>query len=174
MPSAKKTSVIKRNAADTALTGFAPMTSRSFERSLPMLLMRARDAVMQRFRPHLREHDVTEQQWRILRVLAEQHGIDMQSLAERSYIQAASLSRTIPLLEGRGLVERSPDPADQRRSRVSLSKAGRTLFDAMVQESAEIYAQLETEIGGPQLREIYRMLDGLIALDPGATAASDD
>ncbi|MGH7006661.1 MAG: hypothetical protein ACREIP_22160, partial [Alphaproteobacteria bacterium] len=37
---------------------------RAFSRSLPMQLLRAREAVMQRFRPMLHQHGVTEQQWR--------------------------------------------------------------------------------------------------------------
>ncbi len=45
----------------------APM--REFSRSLPMSLLRAREAVMRQFRPSLRNHGLTEQQWRILRAL---------------------------------------------------------------------------------------------------------
>ena len=44
---------------------------RAFSRSLPMQLLRAREAVMQRFRPMLHQHGVTEQQWRVIRVLVE-------------------------------------------------------------------------------------------------------
>ena len=43
---------------------------RDFSRSLPMSLLRAREAVMRHFRPSLRDHGLTEQQWRILRALA--------------------------------------------------------------------------------------------------------
>ena len=45
---------------------------RTFSQSLPMALLRAREAVMRRFRPGLRCHGVTEQQWRVLRALAEE------------------------------------------------------------------------------------------------------
>ena len=49
------------------------MTSRMrpFQRSLPMQLMLAREAVMQRFRPHLTANGMTDQQWRIIRALNE-------------------------------------------------------------------------------------------------------
>lgn len=129
-----------------------------------MLLMRAREAVMQRFRPHLRNHDVTEQQWRILRVLAEQKTADMLDLSVRCSIQPPSLSRTIPLLEERGFVIRTSDSGDQRRILVSLSAEGRSLFRTMSAESAQIYADLESDIGAPRLAEIYRVLDDLIAI----------
>jgi hypothetical protein len=45
-------------------------TSRSFARSLPMALLKAREAVMVRFRPSLRAHGLTEQQWRVLRIMS--------------------------------------------------------------------------------------------------------
>ena len=129
-----------------------------------MLLMRAREAVMQRFRPHLREHDITEQQWRILRVLAEEKSADMLSLSRRCSIQPPSLSRTIPLLVDRGLVRRCSHGNDQRRILVDLTPQGRTLFRVMAKESAAIYAKLEADIGNERLEDIYRQIRELISI----------
>lgn len=140
------------------------MGIRSFERSLPMLLMRAREAVMQRFRPHLRKHDITEQQWRILRVLAEQKNVDMVALSTLCSIQAPSLSRTIPLLVERGLVRRGSHGNDRRRTLVDLTPSGRALFRTMSAESALIYSELEAEIGHERLRGVYQLLDELISM----------
>src|SRR6266849_5130597 len=50
--------------------GIRRVPMREFSRSLPMSLLRAREAVMRHFRPSLRDHGLTEQQWRILRALA--------------------------------------------------------------------------------------------------------
>lgn len=137
-----------------------------------MLLIRAREAVMQRFRPHLRRYDITEQQWRILRVLAEQKRADMLDLSLKCCIQPPSLSRTIPLLASRGLVCRRPDAADQRRIVVELTPEGRALFRKMARESSQIAATLEDEIGVARLNEIYRILADLTSLtgreSPGA------
>jgi len=137
---------------------------RAFRRSLPMLLMRAREAVMQRFRPHLRHHDITEQQWRILRVLAEEKRCDMLDLAVRCCIHPPSLSRTIPLLVSRGLVCRTTGASDQRRVVVELTSEGRTLFRKMSAESVQVYSQLEADIGASRLAEVYRILDEIISL----------
>ena len=54
---------------------------RDFSRSLPMSLLRAREAVMRQFRPALRQHGLTEQQWRILRALAAVETIEATELA---------------------------------------------------------------------------------------------
>ncbi|MGM3243097.1 hypothetical protein ACS2VP_27140, partial [Bacillus cereus group sp. Bc237] len=51
-------------------TSFAPVALRAFSRSLPMALLRSRESVMVRFRPMLRAHGLTEQQWRVLRAMA--------------------------------------------------------------------------------------------------------
>src|ERR1043166_1624554 len=50
---------------------------RDFGRSLPMSLLRAREAVMRQFRPSLRSHGLTEQQWRILRALTAVETIEV-------------------------------------------------------------------------------------------------
>src|SRR6516165_2234271 len=136
----KKAAAVKADRfsseSDTSVAAAVPI--RSFGRSLPMLLMRAREAVMQRFRPHLREHDITEQQWRILRVLAEQKNVDMVALSNRCSIQPPSLSRTIPLLVERGLVRRGSHGNDRRKTLVDLTPSGRVLFRTMSAESERI------------------------------------
>ena len=62
---------------------------RDFAHSLPMALLKAREAVMAGFRPDLEAHDLTEQQWRVLRVLTEHPGITTGELAERAALLQA-------------------------------------------------------------------------------------
>jgi hypothetical protein len=61
--------------------------------SLPIALLRAREAVMAYFRPHHRKGGITEQQWRVIRVLYLDGETDATSLARCSYLLAPSLSR---------------------------------------------------------------------------------
>src|SRR5207244_11195184 len=89
---------------------------RDFSRSLPMSLLRAREAVMRQFRPALREHGLTEQQWRILRALAAIDCMEVTDLARTAFLLGPSLSRILRDLETRGLIERRTAEADQRRS----------------------------------------------------------
>lgn len=127
---------------------------------------------MQRFRPHQRRHDLTEQQWRIMRALAELGSAEMLDLARLCCIHAPSLSRTVPKLEERGIVARSRLHAgDQRRVTVSLTPTGRALFAMMAAESEAIYAELAAELGRDGLREITGTLERLIGtLGPGDSA----
>ena len=71
-------------------------------RSLPIALLRARETVMHRFRPLLASHDLTEQQWRVIRVLGETSPLDASDVAERACILAPSLTRII--VAGRWMV----------------------------------------------------------------------
>lgn len=135
---------------------------RPFARSLPMQLMRAREAVMRRFRPHLLAQGLSDQQWRILRALVESERLEMGELAEQCQIHPASLSRMLPKLARAGWIARRNHKQDQRRVVVSITSAGRSLFRTVAPESEAIYAQLEREIGAHRLRDLYRLLDDLI------------
>ena len=68
---------------------------RAFDRSLPMVLLLAREAVMERFRPMLRDFGVTEQQWRVLRSLEEVGAMDLGDLAESCRLLGPSLTRIV-------------------------------------------------------------------------------
>lgn len=130
------------------------------KRSLPISLLRTRETVMQRFRPMLQAHDVTEQQWRILRILFESAALDATMLAERACVLAPSLTRMIRSLETRGLIETRRDEHDRRRSLVALTPAGEQFLRGIAPLSAKIYAQIEAEVGAER---IQRLLDDLDA-----------
>src|SRR3954463_1912167 len=79
---------------------------RPFERSPPMALLRAREAVMRGFRRVLRDQGVNEQEWRIIRALMEVEQIEIGELAESVFILKPSATRTIKTLQARKIVTR--------------------------------------------------------------------
>ena len=131
---------------------------RQFGHSLPMEFLRAREAAMARFRPMLRNHGLTEQQWRVVRVLAEFPEIDAGELAQRALLLAPSLSRIFQYLEREKLVRRSSDSQDQRRSLFALTAKGQKLYQKVAPESEAIYAQIEKAFGSDQLKQLYELL----------------
>src|SRR5215469_16541874 len=96
--------------------------------SLPVRLLRAREAVMTRIRPVLRGHGVTEQQWRVLCTVRDLEETEITALAERVFLLPPSLSRILRYLEGRGLIVRRASAQDQRRALVSVTVAGEALI----------------------------------------------
>ena len=146
---------------------------RDFSRSLPMSLLRAREAVMRQFRPSLREHGLTEQQWRILRALAAIEAVEVTELARTAFLLGPSLSRILRDLEARNLIERETAKTDQRRSMVSISKEGVKLMASVAPTSEAIYAEITRRFGARKLAELQEML-GQLELCLAPTDASDD
>jgi homoprotocatechuate degradation regulator HpaR len=144
---------------------------RDFSRSLPMSLLRAREAVMRQFRPSLRDHGLTEQQWRILRALASVDTIEVTELARVAFLLGPSLSRILRDLEARQLVERRIAKADLRRGVVSISAKGLKLIEAVAPSSEAIYAAITRRYGARKLAELQDMLH---ALEAGLSAWRDE
>jgi len=131
---------------------------RDFQHSLPMELLKAREAAMSRFRPMLRRHGVTEQQWRVIRALAAYQEIDASELAKRSFLLAPSLTRILRFLERANLIKRSSDANDQRRSVFALTGKGRQLYDEVGPDSELLYAEIENQFGADKLETLYALL----------------
>lgn len=131
-------------------------------RTLPMALLRARELVMERFRPMLHRHGVTEQQWRVLRVLDEAEAMDASELAQGASILAPSLSRILKALEARGLIELGKDPGDGRRTVIRLTEAGAAFLAAVAPESAAIYDEIEALAGRGRIERLVSEIDALI------------
>jgi homoprotocatechuate degradation regulator HpaR len=141
-----------------------------FSRSLPMALMRTREAVMRCFRPSLREHDVTEQQWRVLRALAHSGAVEVTELSRLTVLLAPSLSRILRDLDKRGLIKRQSIKADLRRNIVSISASGRRLMREVAPQSETAYAAIRRKFGEArlsQLHELLEQLEGALASLPG-------
>lgn len=136
---------------------------REFSRSLPMLLLRGREAVMRHFRPSLREHGVTEQQWRVLRALNSVFEIEVTELANATYLLAPSLSRILRDLEQRQLVTRRHDPRDMRRGLVAIAPKGTELIEGLSPHSEAIYADICRRVGEDKFHLLQRLLKELEA-----------
>jgi homoprotocatechuate degradation regulator HpaR len=92
-----------------------------------MLLYRALDVVMPRFRRIFSEHGLTEQQWRVLRVLWEYRDMTFRDLCAVTLIQAPSMVGVVDRLTKKGLVERRASETDRRSVHVRVTKQGKAL-----------------------------------------------
>ena len=151
---------------------------RDFSKSLPMSLLRAREAVMRQFRPSLRRHGLTEQQWRILRALSAIDAIEVTELARIACLLGPSLSRILRDLEARQLIERRTAKADLRRGVVSISQKGLKLIELVAPTSEFIYAAIARRYGSQKLAELQNMLavleSSLATLEVTDTLPSED
>jgi len=146
----------KRRQKTTVARRAVPM--RAFSNSLPMDLLRAREAVMRLFRPGLRRDGVTEQQWRILRALAYSGPMEVSQLAEATFLLAPSLSAILPKLEERRLISRAQADSDLRRSVVRIEQPGLRLIATHAPYAEDIYARIEAAFGPERLRQLVELL----------------
>lgn len=134
---------------------------RDLTHSLPMSLLRAREAVVQRFREVLSRHGLTEQQWRILRALDGREGQEISQLAEQCQILPPSMSGILKRMEQRGLVLRKANQADGRSVLVALTKDSQALVEQIKPEIVEVYAEIERILGKRKLEQLYALLEEL-------------
>ena len=134
----------------------------STTRSLPMSLVRAREAVMIPIRAMLHKSGLTEQQWRILRVLEECGPIDATKLSRRAGLLAPSLTRIIDAMSEKELVSRQPDPNDRRRQVISLLPDGKAVIDDNQAEAIEIAQGFRDRLGDENYEDLLDLLDQLI------------
>ncbi|WP_417263858.1 homoprotocatechuate degradation operon regulator HpaR [Celeribacter sp.] len=134
----------------------------STRNTLPMVLLRAREALMERLRPVLHAHEITEQQWRVIRILREEGCTDATSLAEMGCILPPSLTRMLKNLESRNLVMMEKDASDGRRRLVSLTPEGFDLIEKISPQINVINLEIEEMLGRSMMSGLLTELNGLL------------
>ena len=141
-------------------------------RNLPRLLLQAREAVMTHTRPSLREHGLSDQQWRVLRVLGEHansteaaEGVETGRVAREAFLLGPSLTGVLTRMERDGLIERSRCSQDARRTVVRATKLGLSKVAKLSEAIEAHYAWMEQQLGKDHLKALYNLLDGVIALE---------
>lgn len=131
----------------------------STQHSLPIAMMRAREKLMGPIRDMLSDVGLTEQQWRILRVLDEFGPLDVTHLAERACLLLPSLSRILRGMEDKALISRTAHETDRRRQLVAIAPEGKTLIQANADRARSIAQDVEERLGGDKLRQLLSLLD---------------
>ncbi len=134
-------------------------------RNLPRLLLQAREAVMAHTRPSLREHALSDQQWRVLRVLGENGTVETGRVAREAFILGPSLTGVLTRMERDGLITRYRDPADQRCTVVEATARGHALVGTLSTTIETHYQWMENTLGKDKLAQLYALLDAVIELE---------
>lgn len=142
--------------------------------SLTIALLQAREVAMGYFRPIIKRHNLTEQQWRIVRVLAENSSTEFHALAFRTCILRPSLTGILTRMERDGLVLRLKPVSDQRKLYVSLTKEGQTLYEHAQAQVEEAYQQIETEFTAEKMQRLTSLLGEFIVLGQRQGSEEDD
>lgn len=137
-----------------------PTTMRGFESSLPIALLRARQATAHKFKPHTDAAGLTQPQWRVIRALAAGEPLDVATLATRCVLMQPSVSRLLKGLQDRGLIG-TVAGRDARRRMLALTGEGQRLFDRIALISEAVYRDIEAVYGRDELKQLVTMLQRL-------------
>ena len=142
------------------------MAIEQFSRSLPIMLHRTLDTVMPGFRKIFKEFGLTEQQWRVLRVLWEQDEVALRELADLTLIPAPSLVGVVDRLEKSDLVSRRRADSDRRVVFISATRTGREIEPRIMPLVAGAYAELKQSVDARTWEQLIVGLEKICALKP--------
>ncbi len=141
------------------------MPKQSKHASINIGLIQAREALMTQFRPILNQANVTDQQWRIIRLLAENGTLDFQDLANKACILRPSLTGILTRLEKADLVVRLKPSNDQRRVYLKLTTEGENLYQTIGAKVDERYDAIEEVFSKEKLSELKNLLAELADIE---------
>ncbi|PIT58000.1 homoprotocatechuate degradation operon regulator, HpaR [Snodgrassella alvi] len=126
--------------------------------SLNIVLIQTREALLSHFRPMLNDIGITDQQWRIIRLLAENGIMDFQELAKQACILRPSLTGILTRLEKLGYAVRLKPSNDQRRVFLKLTPVGEKLYKDFCVAVDARYKVLEQRFTQEKLQQLGKLL----------------
>jgi homoprotocatechuate degradation regulator HpaR len=135
-----------------------------------MLLLRAREAVLEPTKPILRRHGLTEPQWRVLRTVGVEGEMETTRIAHIVFLHPPSVTRIVRDLAGLGYVTRKADPHDGRVVVVAISDAGRAILEEALPQIRDIARRLRIAYRPEELQVLEQHLIKLIETAGGLTA----
>lgn len=121
---------------------------------------------MQPVRAMLAQEGITEQQWRILRVLSERGPLSGRDVARDACLLAPSLTRIVATMVDKGLLTRATDPNDRRSQSLAITGAGQAIIDANRGRAAAIADAWVAQIGVAKYEALLDLLDEVAGLKP--------
>ena len=139
------------------------------EKSMGFVVNNTAKAFQRSFDLELREKvGVTLSQWRVVWALVLQPGLTQKEIAEKVWIEGATLVPVIDKMEKEGLLKRKPDLNDRRVNRIYLTSKADSLWESM-KECAIRIRKLSTK-NIPEI-DIQVTLDTLRKISDNLTAS---
>jgi len=104
-------------------------------------------------------HDVTSEQWRILKCLWQNDGQIQQNLADLVNKDKTCITRIIDAMEKRNLVIRIPDRLDRRQKFVYLTNKGKELQEELMSLAEKVSLEAQQDIEQEHLNILKKALE---------------
>lgn len=114
---------------------------------------------MMPIRKMLVKSGITEQQWRVLRVLSERGPQDAKEVSERACLLAPSLTRIIRTMTEKNLITRTQNPNDRRRQTLEITEAGQKIIENNRLEGMRIVDGFKARAGEDKYEQLLDLLE---------------
>jgi len=131
-------------------------------RDLPVKIHRTREAFTAQFKETFQLHDISDQQFRVLRILSRRDMLETGQLAQLSMLLGPSLSRIVKDLIAKGLVTRHNTSSDGRVYHHRLTAKARELVDSIIPEFDPLYEGLAERMTKDEVLQLNQLLDKLL------------
>ena len=123
-----------------------------------MMLNRALDAIMPPYRDLFAQYDLTEQQWRVLRVVWSSDKYKSVDLSSHTLLSAASLVGILDRLEKKGLVSRVRSTTDRRAVYIVATATSRQLEKEVSPKVNSIHEHLRASVTDEEWQVMEELL----------------
>ena len=129
------------------------------------MLHRTLDTIIPHYRKVFKEHGISEQQWRILRVLWEVHDCTSAELAKKTLLPSPSMVGIIDRMTSKSLVTRQRSDEDRRIVHVSLTEKGQTLHAELMPQIDAVYKQIMSRCDSDAWQTMINTLQVIVDTD---------
>jgi len=114
-------------------------------------------------RMYERRFGLTVGEWRVIANLARFGPLSANGVCDRSNMDKVQVSRAVAKAVDGGLIHRTVDPNDRRRSVLTLTDKGRELHDRVMPLANDFHNQLRSALTQEENEKLYEILNRLMS-----------
>ena len=107
------------------------------------------------------EHRLLEAEFKCLRLMGSEEGLNNKDIAERMNLSASRITRIIDGLVKKGYMQREIDKSDRRNMKISLSRRGKNLTNKLNDAFIEVHSDILQEIDISQHESLITNMEHL-------------
>lgn len=139
------------------------MADRFVDNYLGYLLGQANHALYKDFDAHVRAKGLSSIEWRVLATLHDSPPLTVSQLAQEVLSKQPTVTKLVQRMCEQGWLRLEADPADQRRTLVAVTAAGRRLVRPLVEQARSHEAQALRALGRSEKSALKVLLAKLAA-----------
>lgn len=135
--------------------------SRFVDTYLGYLLGQANHALYKEFDAQVRAAGLTSIEWRVLATLHDSAPLTVSQLAQDVLSKQPTVTKLVQRMAEQGWLDLNADPADQRRTLVAATAAGKRLVRPLVQQALQHEARTLRMLGAGERAALWQLLEKL-------------